>query len=95
MSSAILLETALSYLGFGVIAPDVSLGLLISNYQDAFTTRPWLFWYPGLFIVMIALTINFIGDGLRDAFDPRQRRRITKKDRQEATRIKKERESLS
>ena len=95
MSSAILLETALSYLGFGVIAPDVSLGLLISNYQDAFTTRPWLFWYPGLFIVTIALTINFIGDGLRDAFDPRQRRRITKKDRQEATRIKRERESLS
>jgi peptide/nickel transport system permease protein len=95
MSSAILLETALSYLGFGVIAPDVSLGLLISNYQDAFTTRPWLFWYPGLIIVTIALTINFIGDGLRDAFDPRQRRRITKKDRQEATRIKKERESLS
>jgi len=95
MSSAILLETALSYLGFGVVAPDVSLGLLISNYQDAFTTRPWLFWWPGLFIVTIALTINFIGDGLRDAFDPRQRRRITKKDRQEATRIKKERESLS
>jgi peptide/nickel transport system permease protein len=81
MSGAILLETALSYLGFGVVAPDVSLGLLISQYQDAFTTRPWLFWYPGLFIITIALSINFIGDGLRDAFDPRQRRRITKKDR--------------
>ncbi len=84
MSGAILLETALSYLGFGVVAPDVSLGLLISNYQDSFTTRPWLFWYPGLFIITIALSINFIGDGLRDAFDPRQRRRITKKDRQSA-----------
>ncbi len=81
MSGAILLETALSFLGFGVVAPDVSLGLLISIYQDSFTTRPWLFWYPGLFIISIALSINFIGDGLRDAFDPRQRRRISKKDR--------------
>jgi ABC-type dipeptide/oligopeptide/nickel transport system permease subunit len=84
MSGAILLETALSYLGFGVVAPDVSLGLLISQYQDSFTTRPWLFWYPGLFIILIALSINFIGDGLRDAFDPRQRRRITKKDKERA-----------
>jgi len=79
-----LLETALSYLGFGVVAPDVSLGSLISQYQESFTTRPWLFWYPGLFIISIALSINFIGDGLRDAFDPRQRRRITKKDRKNA-----------
>jgi ABC-type dipeptide/oligopeptide/nickel transport system permease subunit len=84
MSGAILTESALSYLGFGVVAPDVSLGLLISKYQDSFTTRPWLFWYPGIFIIAIALCINFIGDGLRDAFDPRQRRRITKKDRAEA-----------
>lgn len=71
---AILLETALSYLGFGVRPPDTSLGLLISEYQAAFTTRPWLFWWPGLFIVAIALSVNFIGDGLRDAFDPRQTR---------------------
>lgn len=84
MSGAILLETALSYLGFGVVPPDVSLGSLISQYQESFTTRPWLFWYPGLFIIAIALSINFIGDGLRDAFDPRQRRRITKKDRKNA-----------
>lgn len=83
MSSAILLETALSYLGFGIQAPSVSLGKLISDYQSAFSTRPWLFWWPGLFIIVIALSINFIGDGLRDAFDPRQkripsRRRMTK-----------------
>ncbi|GAA4371885.1 ABC transporter permease [Paeniglutamicibacter cryotolerans] len=74
MSSAILLETGLSYLGLGVKAPDVSLGSLISNNQEAFTTRPWLFWFPGLFIVLICLCINFIGDGLRDAFDPRQKK---------------------
>jgi ABC-type dipeptide/oligopeptide/nickel transport system permease subunit len=84
MSGAILLETALSYLGFGVVAPDVSLGSLISQYQDSFTTRPWLFWWPGLLIITIALSINFIGDGLRDAFDPRQRRRLTKKDKDRA-----------
>lgn len=72
IASAILLETALSFLGFGVQPPDTSLGSLISTYQTAFATRPWLFWFPGLFIIAIALSINFIGDGLRDAFDPRQ-----------------------
>ena len=84
MAGAILTETALSYLGFGVVAPDVSLGLLISQYESSFTTRPWLFWWPGFFIISIALCVNFIGDGLRDAFDPRQRRRITKRDRLQA-----------
>jgi len=71
---AILLETALSYLGFGVTVPDTSLGLLVSESQTALTTRPWLFYFPGLFIILIALSINFIGDGLRDALDPRQPR---------------------
>jgi peptide/nickel transport system permease protein len=71
---AILTETALSYLGLGVKYPDTSLGLLVSNYQDKFATRPWLFWFPGLFILLITLSINFIGDGLRDAFDPKQTR---------------------
>jgi len=84
MAGAILTETGLSYLGFGVVAPDVSLGLLISQYESSFTTRPWLFWWPGFFIISIALCVNFIGDGLRDAFDPRQRRRITKRDRLQA-----------
>ncbi|MGH3329507.1 MAG: ABC transporter permease [Streptomycetales bacterium] len=69
---AILLETALSFLGFGVRAPDTSLGLLVNQAQTAVSTRPWLFYFPGLFIIVIALTINFIGDGLRDAFDPKQ-----------------------
>ena len=55
-------------------SPDTSLGKIISENQAAFQTRPWLFWWPGVFIIMIALCINFIGDGLRDAFDPRQRR---------------------
>ena len=84
MSIAVLLETALSYLGFGVRAPDVSLGTMISEYQSAFATRPWLFWWPGLFIIIIALSINFVGDGLRDAFDPRQRRIPSARKMQEA-----------
>ncbi|SDH40020.1 peptide/nickel transport system permease protein [Arthrobacter subterraneus] len=79
MASAILLETALSFLGLGVRAPDISLGSLISANQAAFSTRPWLFWWPGLFIVIICLSINFIGDGLRDAFDPRQKKFNAKK----------------
>ncbi len=74
MAAAILLETALSFLGYGVQSPDTSLGKIISENQAAFATRPWLFWWPGLFIIAIALCINFIGDGLRDAFDPRQKR---------------------
>lgn len=74
MASAILIETSLSYIGYGVQSPDVSLGSLISANESAFATRSWLFWYPGLFIVVICLCINFIGDGLRDAFDPRQKK---------------------
>jgi ABC-type dipeptide/oligopeptide/nickel transport system permease subunit len=74
ISAAVLLETAISFLGFGVQSPDTSLGVIISTYQSAFQTRPWLFWWPGLFIIAIALSVNFIGDGLRDAFDPRQTR---------------------
>jgi ABC-type dipeptide/oligopeptide/nickel transport system permease subunit len=74
ISAAILLETALSFVGLGVRPPDTSLGLLVSQYQSASQTRPWLFWWPGLCIVAIALTVNFIGDGLRDAFDPKQTR---------------------
>jgi peptide/nickel transport system permease protein len=78
MSATILTEAAIGFLGFGVKAPDVSLGSLIFTFQTAFTARPWLFWMPGAMIVIIALTINFIGDGLRDAFDPRQKRALNR-----------------
>ncbi len=73
-ATAVLLETSLSYLGLGVRYPDTSLGSLISIYQEASTTRPWLFYFPGVLIVLICLTVNFVGDGLRDAFDPGSRR---------------------
>ncbi|MGA1828159.1 ABC transporter permease [Microbacterium sp.] len=74
MAGAILLESALSFLGFGVQSPDTSLGKIVSDNQAAFSTRPWIFWWPGIFIIAIALCVNFIGDGLRDAFDPRQKK---------------------
>ncbi|MFX0538763.1 ABC transporter permease [Ornithinimicrobium sp. Y1847] len=74
IAATILTESALSFLGWGVRAPDTSLGLLISTYQNSFQTRPWLFWWPGMIILAIALSVNFLGDGLRDAFDPRQNR---------------------
>ena len=74
VAQGILLETALSYVGFGIQPPDTSLGLEITTQQGALQTRPWLFYFPGLFIILIALSVNFIGDGLRDALDPRQTR---------------------
>ena len=74
IAATILAETALSYIGLGVQAPDTSLGLLVVKGQQAATTRPWLFYFPGLFIIIIVLCINFVGDGLRDAFDPTQTR---------------------
>lgn len=73
-AAAILLETGLSFLGYGIRTPESSLGLLISQNQSAFATRPWLYWWPAAFIVIPALLINFVGDGLRDAFDPRHKR---------------------
>jgi peptide/nickel transport system permease protein len=85
MAGAILGETALSFLGFGVKSPDTSLGLIVAQNQAAFGTRPWLFWWPGLFIIIIALSVNFIGDGLRDAFDPRQKKMPSKRALERAT----------
>lgn len=74
IAGAILAEAALSFLGLGVQAPDTSLGNLINQAKNSVDTLPWLFYLPGVVIILIALTINFIGDGLRDAFDPRQTR---------------------
>ncbi|APU12955.1 ABC-type dipeptide/oligopeptide/nickel transport system, permease component [Actinoalloteichus sp. GBA129-24] len=72
VATAVLAEAALSFIGLGVQIPDTSLGLVINANYNQFLTRPWLFWAPFLAILLISLTINFIGDGIRDAFDPRQ-----------------------
>jgi ABC-type dipeptide/oligopeptide/nickel transport system permease subunit len=74
MAAAILAEGVLSYLGLGVRAPDISLGRIIANYQTASQTRPWLFYIPGAFIIVLVMCINLVGDGLRDAFDAKQNR---------------------
>jgi peptide/nickel transport system permease protein len=67
---AILAETGLSFLGFGVQPPDVSLGTLIADGIKSATTFPWVFLFPAGVLVLIILCANLIGDGLRDAFDP-------------------------
>ena len=79
---AILSETGLSYLGFGIQAPDVSLGTLIADGTKSATTFPWVFLFPAGVLVLIILCANLIGDGLRDALDPgsgRLRRRSRRK----------------
>ncbi|WP_063774315.1 ABC transporter permease [Streptacidiphilus rugosus] len=63
-------ETSLSYFGFGIQPPDVSLGTLIANGTPDATTSPWMFFFPAGFLVLMGLSAAFIGDGLRDAFDP-------------------------
>ena len=70
IGAMILSETVLSFFGFGVQPPDVSLGTLLENGQAAATTRPWLFVAPAGVLVWLMLSINFIGDALRDAVDP-------------------------
>jgi peptide/nickel transport system permease protein len=74
VAGAILVEAALSFLGFGIQPPNAALGKLISDGQGEGFDLWWLVTFPGLVIVMIALCINFVGDGLRDALDPTQRR---------------------
>jgi peptide/nickel transport system permease protein len=79
VGTAILVEAALSFLNFGIKPPTPSLGVLISEAQANPTTFTggqtwWLTIFPGLTIVAIVLCVNFVGDGLRDALDPTQRR---------------------
>jgi peptide/nickel transport system permease protein len=73
VGTAILVEAALSFLGFGIKPPTPSLGVLVSDAQ-ANPQQWWLTIFPGLTIVLIVLCVNFVGDGLRDALDPQQRR---------------------
>jgi len=74
VANAILIEAALSFLGFGIKPPTPALGSLISDGQNEMQTAWWLVVFPGIAIMILVLCINFIGDGLRDALDPTQRR---------------------
>jgi ABC-type dipeptide/oligopeptide/nickel transport system permease subunit len=76
IATAILLEAALSFLGFGVQPPTPALGKLIGEGASEGFSSWWLVTFPGIVIVMLALAVNFIGDGLRDALDPQQRTRV-------------------
>lgn len=70
VSALILAEVGLSFFGFGVQPPDVSLGTLIGNYANAALTYPWQFYFPAASLVILVLSINLVGDALRDALDP-------------------------
>jgi peptide/nickel transport system permease protein len=73
VASAILGESALSFLGFGVPVPLSSWGNMLSGSQDTFRSAPWLVYPPGLMILLTVLSVFLIADGLRDALDPRLR----------------------
>lgn len=70
MASAIITESGLSYLGFGVQPPTPTWGAILSTAQVHVYRAPWMAIYPGVMIFITVMTINYIGDGLRDAFDP-------------------------
>ncbi|NBE99120.1 ABC transporter permease [Nonomuraea sp. KC401] len=70
VSGAIIGEAALSFFGFGIQPPDVSLGTLIAEGSRNATGYPWLFAFPAGLLVLLVLSVNMIGDGLRDALDP-------------------------
>lgn len=68
--ATVLSETALSFLGFGVQTPDVSLGTMLADGASTVTSAPWLFAFPAGLVVLLTVSMTFIGDGLRDALDP-------------------------
>jgi peptide/nickel transport system permease protein len=73
VAAAILTESALSFLGLGFPSDVPTWGRLLFDGRDFMTRNPWLVFWPGLFISLTILSINFMGDGLRDALDPRSR----------------------
>ncbi len=69
--NVILLESVLSFLGLGIQPPTPSWGNLLTNAQELIWSAPALAFYPGLLILLTVISFNFLGDGLRDALDPR------------------------
>jgi len=74
-ANAILLESYISFLGYGIQPPQASWGNMLTNAQSDFLVDPWLAVMPGLAITLAVTSFNFIGDGLRDALDPKMQRR--------------------
>jgi peptide/nickel transport system permease protein len=73
IADVIILESTLSFLGFGIQAPTASWGNMLANASSNFTIAPWIAIFPGLCILITVLSINYLGDGLRDALDPNMR----------------------
>jgi len=73
IADSVVAEAALSFLGFGISPPDASLGNLLKNFEEDLQTRAHLLIWPSVTIVLVVLAASFLGDGLRDALDPRQR----------------------
>jgi len=71
VASVILGEAGLSFLGIGIKLPTPSWGNLLASAPDFYTSQPWLMVWPGLAVLLTTLSFNLLGDGLRDAFDPR------------------------
>ncbi|HEU5012750.1 MAG TPA: oligopeptide ABC transporter permease [Roseiflexaceae bacterium] len=71
VGNAIITESSLSFLGLGVAPPTPSWGNMLQDAQSTMATKPWLTIFPGLAILITVLCVNFLGDGLRDALDPR------------------------
>jgi peptide/nickel transport system permease protein len=71
VAQAILAEAYISYLGYGIQPPTPSWGNMLNNAQEYLTTAPWLALLPGGVITLAVASFNFVGDGLRDALDPR------------------------
>lgn len=75
IATTVLLEATLSYLGVGVQPPTPSWGNIIFENQTYFTSAPWLVFFPGIAIILLALAFNLVGDALRDILDPTQKGR--------------------
>ncbi len=71
VGQAIILEASLSFLGLGVQPPTATWGNMLYRAQSFLVTAPWIAFFPGMLILITVLCVNFVGDGLRDAFDPR------------------------
>lgn len=67
---AIIIESTLSFLGFGIRPPTATWGNMLNSSRESMLAHPWLVWFPGLMIFITVLAVNFVGDGLRDALDP-------------------------
>jgi peptide/nickel transport system permease protein len=74
IASFVLLEAGLSFLGLGIRLPTASWGNVLAAGPDFYTVQPWLMIWPGLAVLVTTLSFNLLGDGLRDAFDPRSAR---------------------